>query len=291
MPVDARRSALVQRSRSRRVLAATLALALALAACALPPDAGPVPGADRVAEARALAPTGRLRAAVAVGPSGSTFRAVLDPATGRPRGVAVDLAAALGARLGVPVDIVPYGDYPALLEDARRGTWDVVFLPQDAARARVIDYGSAYYLQSYTYLVPAGSPIARVDDLDRPGVRLAVAEGSVTARDREAALRHATLVRFRTLAEIRDRLRAGEVDATGAGRETLDGLAAQIPGARVLPDAFLVEGVAIGVPKGRGPGALAAASAFVEDAKRDGTVRRALDAAGFRDAAVAPPAR
>lgn len=261
-----------------------------LAACTAPGSPSPGGGATVSDPRTALAPAGRLRAAVAVGPSASTFRATVDPTTQRPRGVAVDLATALAARVGVPVEIVPYGDYPALLDAARRGDWDVTFLPFDDERATLIDYGAAYYLQDYTYLVAAGSRIATLADVDRPGVRLAVAEGSVTARNREAALRSATIVRMRTLGEIREALRAGSVEVTGAGRETLVGLAAQVPGSRVLAESFLVERVAVGVPRGR-PQALAVASAFVADAKRDGTVRRAFDAAGFREAVVAPADR
>lgn len=275
----------------RRVL--LIAAAIGTAACASPGTAPPsavptaVPSADALP---ALAPTGRLRAAIAVGPSASTFRATVDADTGAPRGVAVDLARAIGSRLGLPVDLLPYGNYPDLLSAGARGDWDICFLPYDDARARTIDYGPSYFDQSYTYLVREGVPGATVADLDRIGLRLAVADGSVTERNRASALKAATIVRFRTLDEIRDRLRAGEVDAAGAGRETLVGLAAQVPGSRVLDDAFLVERVAIGVPTGRGV-ALSAAADAMEAAKRDGSVRRAFDAAGFRDAAVAPPDR
>ena len=249
----------------------------------------PRPRAPDPAALRELAPTGRLRAAIAVGPSGSTFRGTLDAPGGRPKGVPADLAVAFGARIGLPVDLVPYGNYPDLLDAGARGDWDVTFLPYDDARTRVIDYGPSYYDQSYTYLVRAGVPIARVADLDRAGVRLAVAEGSVTARNREGVIKAATIVRFRTLDQIREQLRTGTVDAAGAGRETLLGLAAQVPGSKVLDDAFLVERVAIGVPRGR-RAALGVAAAFLEEAKRDGTVRRAFDAAGYKDAVVAAPA-
>jgi polar amino acid transport system substrate-binding protein len=275
--------------RHRPLIPLATALLVALSACSTPSGAGGAPGAADAAVLAQLAPTGRVRVAVAVGPSGSTFRATLDPTTGRARGVPVDLANALGKQLGVPVEIVPFGNYPELLEAGARGGWDVTFLPFDAERAKIIDYGPAYYNQEYTYLVPGGSPVRAVADVDRPGVRLAVAEGSVTARNREAALKSATIVRFRTLGEIRDQLRAGTVDATGAGRETLVGLAVQVPDSRVLPDSFLVERVAAGVPRGR-PAALAWVSDFVEAAKREGVVRRAFDDAGFAQAAVAPPA-
>jgi polar amino acid transport system substrate-binding protein len=152
-----------------------------------------------------------------------------------------------------------------------------------------MDYGPTYYFFEFTYLVPEGSPIRAQSDIDRPGVRVAVAEGSVTARNRERALKNATLVRFKTLTEIQEQVRAKKVNAAAAGRETLEGLAAQLPGARVLEGAFHREGVAVGVPKNR-PAALAYVTEFIEAAKASGVVRRALDDAGFKDAVVAPPA-
>lgn len=45
---------------------------------------------DKSAVREQLAPTGKVWAAVAVGSTANTFRATLDSATGRPRGVAID---------------------------------------------------------------------------------------------------------------------------------------------------------------------------------------------------------
>jgi len=259
-----------------------LLLTVTLVACTSLQDQG-----SSAAARQQLAPTGKVRVAISVGPTANTFRATLDPATNRPRGVAVDLAHALGRQLGAPVELVTYSNYPDLLNAAVRGDWDVTFLPFDEGRTKVMDYGPAYYFFDFTYLVPEGSPIRAHSDIDRPNVRIAVAEGSVTARNRERALKNATLVRFKTLAEIREQVRAGKVDAAAAGRETLAGLATQLPGARVLEGAFHREGVAVAVPKNR-PAALAYVTEFIETAKASGVVRRALDDAGFKDAVVAP---
>src|SRR6185437_3474899 len=177
-------------------------IAAALTACASPQNDG-----SSGAVKQQLAPTGKVRVAISVGPTANTFRATLDPATNRPRGVAVDLANALGEKLGAPVEFMMYDNYVELLEAARRGAWDVTFLPFDEERAKVMDYGPAYFFLNFTYLVPAGSAIRAHSDIDRPGVRIAVAEGSVTASNRERALKNATLVRFKTLSEIREQLR------------------------------------------------------------------------------------
>ncbi|EHP43486.1 amino acid ABC transporter substrate-binding protein [Cupriavidus basilensis OR16] len=259
-------------------------IAAALTACASLQNDG-----SSAAARQQLAPTGKVRVAISVGPTANTFRATLDPSTNRPRGVAVDLANALGEKLGAPVELMMYDNYVELLEAARRNAWDVTFLPFDEERTKVMDYGPAYYRFEFTYLVPSGSAIHVQADVDRPGVRIAVAEGSVTARNRQQALKNATLLRFKTLAEVREQVRAGKVDAAAAGRETLAGLAAQVPGARVLEGSFHVEGVAVAVPKNR-PAALEFVSDFIETAKATGVVRRAFDNAGFKDAVVAPAA-
>ena len=208
-------------------------VAAVLTACASSQNEG-----SSAAVRQQLAPTGKVRVAISVGPTANVFRAKVDPVTSRPQGVPVDLANALGEKLGAPVELVMYDNYVDLLEAARRGAWDVTFLPFDEERAKVMDYGPAYFLLEFTYLVPAGSAIRAHSDVDRPGIRIAVAEGSVTASNRERALKNATLVRFKTLAEIREQLRAGKVDAAAASRETLDGLATQVPGARVLEGSF-----------------------------------------------------
>jgi polar amino acid transport system substrate-binding protein len=82
-------------------------------------------------------------------------------------------------------------------------------------------------------------------------------------------------------------MRTGNADAIALGRESLAGMQAKLPGSRILDGHFQATGTAVAVPKGRSA-ALAYVSAFVEQAKKDGTVRKALDAAGMKGALVAP---
>ena len=81
----------------------------------------------------------------------------------------------------------------------------------------------------------------------------------------------------------------GQGDAFALSHDSFAGLLPKLPGARVLPGNFQQTGIAVAVPKGR-PAALKLATGLIEDAKKSGLVRRALDAAGFKDAEVAPPA-
>ncbi|HEX4234538.1 MAG TPA: transporter substrate-binding domain-containing protein [Caldimonas sp.] len=214
---------------------------------------------------------------------------MIDPFRGQPRGVPIDLAKALARKICVSVQFVTYTNYVELLQAADRDVWDVTFLTVDRDREEVLDLGPASFPYEFTYLVPPGSPIQNQTEVDRTGVRVAVADGPVTASNQAKTLKAATLVRFKTLGEIRSQAAAGSVDAIAAGCETLVGLARQLPGSRILDGAFLVDGVAMAAPKNH-RASLAFVSNFTESAKMSGSVRQAFEAAGFRDAADAPPA-
>jgi polar amino acid transport system substrate-binding protein len=252
---------------------------IALAACAS------VPGDEA---RRELAPTGKLRVGIGVGAAPSAFWATRDPATGRPRGVTVDLAGALAAKLGVPLELVVYPNSGEVTAAGPKGEWDAAFMPADDERRRIVEFGPAYYLSTSTYMVRAGSPIMSIAEVDRAGVRVGGIAGTTTARSAIASLKNTKVISVRTVDELVAKMNAGELDAIALGRESLAGLAPKIPGARILEGHFHAAGTAVAVPKGR-PAAHAYVTRFIEQAKADGTVRRALDGAGFRNLPVAPP--
>jgi polar amino acid transport system substrate-binding protein len=263
--------------------------ALALAACA---GSAPEPddtGAPATAALAELAPTGRLRVAIAVAPAASTFFSMRDQATGELRGVAVTLGAELASQLRVPVEYVVYPNSGELAAAGALGAWDVSFLPADEERAAIVDFGPAYNLFESTYLVRAGSAIESIAEVDRPGVRVAAVDNTTTGRSAARQLESATLRSFRSVDEVQQALLAGEVDAAAMSRASLQALLPNLPGARVLPGHFHATANTIAVPKGRAA-ALAYATRFIEDAKASGRVRRAFDAIGLTDAVVAPPA-
>lgn len=255
--------------------------ALALAGCAS------VPAEQARKE---LLPTGKLRVGIGVGASPSAFWAVKDPATGQPRGVTVDLAKALAQKLDAPLQLVVYPNSGEVVAAGPKGEWDVAFMPEDAVRRTIVDFGPVYYLSTSTFLARGGSGIQTLADVDRPGVRAAGIANTTTARTAMNTLKNTKLMSFRTVDEVMAKMKAGEIDAIALGRESLQGLAPQIPGSKILDGYFHAAGTAIAVPKGR-PAALAYATAFIEGAKRDGTVRKALDNAGLKNAPVAPPAK
>ncbi|WP_370875436.1 transporter substrate-binding domain-containing protein [Methylobacterium amylolyticum] len=117
---------------------------------------------------RDLAPTGRLRATINLG---NPVLAQADPATGEPRGVSVDLARELGRRLGVPVELTTFDTAGKAFAALRDGACDVGFLAIDPARAAELAFTAPYVIIEGTYLVPDGSPLRAVADVDRPGGR------------------------------------------------------------------------------------------------------------------------
>jgi polar amino acid transport system substrate-binding protein len=262
------------------VRASSAFAAALLTACAIAPPSAPV--AD-------IAPTGALRVAVAVGPSPSAFWTTRDGYTGRATGVTVELGKAAASSLGVPANIVEYQTSAQITAAASQGRWDVSFMPYDKEREKFVDVGPAYVLYATTYVVRAGSDIRRVADADRAGMRVGAIEGTAISRTVSKSLRNTKLTTFPTAEAAQAELAAGRLDALAQGRDALGDFARKHPGTRVLDEDIQSTGVVIVVPKNR-PAARAWAARFLEEAKRDGTVRRALDSAGFKDTPVAPAA-
>jgi polar amino acid transport system substrate-binding protein len=228
---------------------------------------------------------GALRVGIGVAPVSSAFWATKD-ASGNPKGVTVDLGAALAKKLGVPVEYKIYNSSGDVTEAGAKAEWDVSFMPYDGERAKKVVFGSSYYEFVSTYLVPAGSPIKTIDEVDRAGVKVAGVANTTTIRSAERALKTATVVGFKSVDEILEKLKAGEVQAVGLGKESLESLVPKLPGARILDGHFHATAVAVAVPPGR-KAALDYVSAFVEEAKSSGVVRKALDASGI-NGPVAP---
>jgi polar amino acid transport system substrate-binding protein len=245
-----------------------------------------VDAADEFQTSREVAPTGSLRVAIAVGPAASTFWATRDPASGKARGVTVELAKAAAAMLHVPLKLIEYQNSGEIA--AATDAWDISFMPADAERAKVVDQGPPYVVYESTYLVRAGSDIRTIADVDRPGIQVGAIAGTATSRTVARSLKHAALTTFPKPEAAAELLGHRQLDALAMGTEALIDLAKGLPGTRVLDEPVQSTGVVVTVPKNR-PAAHDWAAHFIEHAKADGTVRRAFDSAGFAGVAVAPP--
>jgi polar amino acid transport system substrate-binding protein len=233
-----------------------------------------------------LAPTGSLRGGVVTAPAASAFFATRD-GDGDVNGVTVDLIRDFAATLKLPLVLQVYDNSGQVTDAVAKGECDLAFMPQDAERAKRVDFGPAYYLIESTYLVPAGSAIRNIDDVNQPGRRIVAISNTTTARSARRTAPKASVEEVPSVDQMTEMARHGQGDAFALSHDSFAGLLPKLPGARVLPGNFQQTGIAVAVPKER-PAALKIASELLRSAKTSGLVRRALDAAGFKDALVAP---
>ena len=167
-----------------------------------------------------LAPHGVLRAAINM----SNFLLVTGaPPSGDPDGVSPDMARAIADRLGVPVKYVPFPKPGELADAVGTDAWDIGLIGAEPARAEKIAFTAAYVEIEATYLVPAGSPLQTIADVDRPGVRIAVTARSAYDLWLERNIKHATLVRSDSLASATEKFVRDKLDALAGLRPGLLG--------------------------------------------------------------------
>ena len=220
-----------------------------------------------------LAPSGVLRAAINTG----NFLLVTGRGPGgEPQGVAPDMAAEVARRLGVALTLVPFARPNGLADASDDGVWDIGLIGAEPARAARIAFTSAYAEIEATYLAPTGSSFGSIDDVDRPGVRVAVLAGAAYDLWLERNLRHAALVRRPSAEGAMKALLAGEADALAGLRPALLDEAERRPGTRVLAGRFTAVQQAIGTRRENVAGARFLQT-FVTEAIASGLVAELIE--------------
>ena len=214
-----------------------------------------------------LAPGGRLRAALNF--SNTLLISTRGP---DPTGVAPDLARELAKRLGAVVEFVGYANAGLAADAAATGAWDVAFIGAEPQRAGEITFSPAYVEIEASYLVPAGSPLLRLEDVDRDGIHIATAARAAYTLFLQRTLRHAALVEAEGLPGAFDRFVEMKLDALAGLKPNLIADAGKIPGARVLDGRFTAVQQSIGVPRPR-TSAAAYLAAFVKEMTASGLLR------------------
>jgi polar amino acid transport system substrate-binding protein len=235
---------------------------------------------------KAFAPTGALRVSINLG---NTVLAQRAP-DGSPAGITPELARELAKRLGVRAELLTFDAAGKVFEAIKAGKIDVAFLAVEPVRAAEIDFTAPYVLIEGTYLVPKDSPLKAIEDVDRPGVRIAVATGSAYDLYLTRTIKHATLLREPSGPQALAMFKRDQLDAAGGVRQPLVEFAAANPEYRVMPGRFMAIQQAMGMPKGRAAAAVNYLKAFVEEMKASGFVADALRRSNQPDAVVAPPA-
>ena len=235
----------------------------------------------------ALAPTGTLRAAINL----SNFLLVTGRgADGNPEGVSPDMARELARRLGVGIELLRFKSPGELADAAETGAWDIGNIGAEPARAKTIAFTAAYCDIEASYIVPAGSPIQSVDEVDQPGKRVACAARSAYGLWLERNLHHAELVQVSGLDDSFDLFVNQGLDALAGLLPRLITDVERLPGARILPGRFTAVQQAIGTPKGREDAGFEYLSWFVEDCKASGLVAELIKKHNVSGLSVAPPA-
>ena len=215
-----------------------------------------------------LAPTGVLRAGINM----SNFLLVNGrDADGGPQGVSPSMAGAIAARLGVAVRLVPYPRPGELADAVGRDEWDIGLIGAEPQRAEMIAFTAAYAQIEATYLVPPGSPITDIAQVDRAGVRIAVTARSAYDLWLDRNIGHATLLRTDSLDSAYERFVAERLEALAGLRPRLLTDARKLPGARILDGQFTAVQQAVGVARAKSAAA-AWLHDFVEEAKASGLV-------------------
>jgi polar amino acid transport system substrate-binding protein len=234
------------------------------------------------AEAAILCPTGSLRAALIR----SNPVLVTTRPDGTLGGVSVVVARAFAAHLGVPVELRLYDNPVRYNESLARDDWDIGLAARDPARADHLAFSATFMEVDNGYVARPGAAPTNAEEVDRPGVKIAVAQGGAP---------HGVLLRLIKNAEIvpvpggfepaREALASAKADVYGENLHLAHRIADSLPSARVLPGRFNVVQMAIGVRK-RAAAALSTVDEFVNRIRSDGTVEKAIAEAGLRGVRV-----
>ena len=230
-----------------------------------------------------LTPTGKLRAGINFQ---NQLLTTLGP-NGEQGGVAVEFAHELARRLAVPLEIIPYKSAGALADSVSTGAWEISVLGDEPERAAVLDFATPLTEIEATYLVPAGSPIRSIGEVDRPGMRIVSPARSAYDLYLTRTIKNAQLVPIAGSRAAEQHFVREKLDVLAGLKPALLELAPTLPGSRILDGNFTVVRHTVCTPKGR-DAAAAYLRDLVEDVKASGLVAKWIEKSGVKGLSVAP---
>ena len=136
------------------------------------------------------------------------------------------------------------------------------------------------------YVARPGAAPTEAEEVDRAGVKIAVAQGSAPHTVLRRLIKNAEIVPVPGGFEpAREALATGRADVYGENLHLAHRIAEALPGAAVLPGRFNVVQMTIGVRK-RAAAVLPTVDEFVNAIRSDGTVQKAIAEAGLRGVRV-----
>jgi polar amino acid transport system substrate-binding protein len=233
---------------------------------------------------KAFAPTGRLRASIN---TGNPILAAAEP-IGSAKGVSVDLARGFAERLGVALELVVFDAAGKSVDAVTQEHADIGFFAIDPKRGEGIRFTAAYVLIEGCYAVKTASPLTQMEQVDQPGVRVVVGQGSAYDLFLTREFKQATIVRAPTSPAVVEHFLQHGAEVAAGVKQQLEADARRLGGIRLLPGHFMVIQQAMGCPRSRGEEAASFLAAYVEERKANGFVAEALQRHDIRGAAVAP---
>jgi polar amino acid transport system substrate-binding protein len=200
----------------------------------------------------------------------------------------IEIAHALAAQLGITAQIIGYPTPADVVECLKSGGCDIAFMGIEPSRVAQLAFSPPVFQFEFTYLVPEGSPIQTIADADRPGVRIAFVRHHAAAVTLQRVVKAATLLDNALPEAAFTMLQSGAADAMAFPRPVLADFSAQLPGSRLLADAYGVNRVGIAMQRGNAQ-RLAFLREFVEHAKASGLIQRMIEQGDLRGYQVAPP--
>ena len=235
-----------------------------------------------------LAPTGTLRAAF-LGDNPSLGH--VDKATGTVTGPVADMVKDLARRMGVPYTLIPVPNARVVTERVLTGAADLGFMAYNAGRAKEVDFSEPWLLMPNTYLVRADSPIRKVEDADRAGVRIIAAKNDTQDVYLSAHLKNTSVTPVPKVPEneeVKSLLMGNKIDALAANRQRLFEIAGDDKRLRIISDDFFVAGQAIAIAKGDAS-RVETLNKLVEEILKTDSVKSAIDHAGLPGVYPAKP--
>ncbi len=199
---------------------------------------------------QALAPSGVLRVGAY---SGSPTSMVRDARTGQQIGITYELGQMLAKRLGVPMQLVEFSRVAQVLEGIKSGAVDFTFTNATEIRAKDMHFAQSLVRLELGYLVPTESalktPISKLDDIDRAGVRVGVSQGSSSQGVLGRQFKSAVLVPADSLKQAQEMLAQGRIDAFATNKGILFEMAEGLKGVKVLDGRWGVENLAMAIQR------------------------------------------
>ncbi|KZO92526.1 putative extracellular solute-binding protein [Calocera viscosa TUFC12733] len=234
--------------------------------------------------AKDLAPTGKLRASINLG------NPILAQGTlEAPSGPTVDISREVAKRLGLELELLTFDAARKSFEAMNEGNADICYLAIEPVRAAEVAFTKPYVLIEGVFCVPVDSPIKTVEDVDKPGVRIGVNEGSAYHLYLSRTLKHATCVFGAAVSDGQDVMRDLKLEAGAGVRGPVAAYVAKNPDVRLIPEKFMVIQQAVGIKKGKAPETVKWLSDLIEELKAGDFVPTALARGGQDPSLAAPP--